>query len=249
MDADVNSPKPIRLYRYLPDEAAIKTIEQRSFRVSRLSDLNDPFEWRFGVEGCPQGYEEQVQLILDHLAEDASDDTGLICFSGKIIDPILWSHYTNVHRGIVFEILGNIVSEANGSITFQVNNNTYKDLFKVDYDKGRIVLPFQKLLPFQLTEKDIKDFYKQKSKSWEYEQEYRWVIDLLSSENCEPSGGRFLWKIPPSFIRRVIIGFRSSLSEEYVRRALAMNGFLDSQVTKAKLSRNTYEVQLVYPTG
>jgi len=246
MDPHANSPTSIRLYRYLPDEAAIKTIERRSFRVSRLAELNDPFEWRFGFEGIPPETEEFIQVQMDGFLEDASKEMGIICFSGEIKDPILWSHYANVHRGIAFEVIGNIVSEANGSITFEVNGRRYENLFKVDYDKPRIVLHAQELS--QLTEKRIEGFYKQKSKSWGYEREYRWVIGLLSSA-CEPSGGRFLWTIPPDFVTRVIIGFRSSVSEQYARRALELNGFQNIEITKARLSQTTYEIKLSDPTG
>jgi hypothetical protein len=49
-------PDSILLYRYLDAEAALKSIETRSFKVGRLKDFNDPFEWRPGITGIiPEG--------------------------------------------------------------------------------------------------------------------------------------------------------------------------------------------------
>jgi hypothetical protein len=163
-----------KLYRYLPDEAAIKTIETRRFRVSQLTDLNDPFEWRFGVEGCPEEFRELFEMSIDAFIELAGQYQGIISFSKELFDPILWSHYANHHRGIAFE----------------VDSSRVPNLHKVVYDKPRIVLPFQRFM--QMPEHEqlrlIEDFFKQKSESWRYEQEYRWVIDLAK---CVPSGGRY----------------------------------------------------------
>ena len=236
----------IKLYRYLPDEAAIKTIESRSFRVSRLTDLNDPFEWRFGFEGCPPELEPLINNSVDGYIELASHDQGIISFSGKLKDPILWSLYANHHRGVAFEIIGKKISEAGDGITFEVNEHRHENLFEVEYDKPRIVLPFQTFhqIPDQEKLEKMKDFFKRKSESWRYEKEFRWVIGL---EACIPYGGRFFWKIPPGLIARVIIGFRSSTSELYVRRALNLNGFQDIKIARAQLSQTSYEVEVPEP--
>jgi len=131
----------LKLYRYLPDEAAIKTIETRCFRVSRLADLNDPFEWRFGFEGHPPELEENIEMRMDGFVELASRNMGMLCFSKKINDPILWSHYTNIHKGIAFEV------------DASVNANLIADLHEVDYDKPRIVLPYRRMTDQELLER------------------------------------------------------------------------------------------------
>jgi hypothetical protein len=225
----MNSPK---LYRYLRDEAAIKTIEARCFRVSRLTELNDPFEWRVGFDGAPPELEEILERQMEGFVEMASQSMGVICFSKNINDPVLWSHYTNVHRGIAFEVDVN------------VNANLVSDLHEVEYDKPPIVIPFQRYK--QMTDNElrheIRNLHKQKSASWHYEQECRLVIGL---ETCRPCGGSFLWdKMPPAFISGAIIGFRSSVGEQYLRQALDLNGFQHTRIFKAKRSLETYEIKL-----
>jgi hypothetical protein len=41
---------PILLYRYLDAAAALKTIETWSFKVGRIRNFNDHFEWRAGLD-------------------------------------------------------------------------------------------------------------------------------------------------------------------------------------------------------
>jgi hypothetical protein len=224
----LNTERVIKLYRYLPDEAAIKTIETRCFRVSCLSDLNDPFEWKFGIEGHPPQLETDLQQRMEGFAALAGQNMGILCFSKKINDPVLWSHYTNIHRGIAFEV------------DASVNANLVSDLHEVDYDKPRIVLPYRRMTDEELLGR-MTNFFKQKSASWHYEQECRWIIGL---ESCVPKGGRHYWKIPTGFITRAFIGFRSSISFQYLRQALNLNGFQNVQILKCKPSLKSYDIEL-----
>jgi hypothetical protein len=228
-DGEISHMDKTKLYRLLPDEAAINTIETGCFRVSRIADLNDRFEWRVGFKGSPPELEELNQKRQDDVVERYGEGMGILCFSKEIRDPILWSHYADGHKGIAFEVDASI------------NKELLSNLQEVDYDKPRIVLPYRKMTHQEWMEL-MKNFFKQKSKSWRYEQECRWVI---GHEACLPSGGRFFWKIPVGFITRVIIGFRSSVSEQYFRQALDSNGFQSVQILKAKPSMQTYDVELL----
>ena len=216
-----------KFYRLLPDEAAIKTIETRCFRVSRIADQEDCFEWQFGFdENCPPELEEINQKKIDRMVERASETMGILCFSEEINDPILWSHHADGHKGIAFEV--------NIGISAKLVSN----LHKVKYNEPRIVLPYRQITDEEWLDR-MKNFYKQKSESWHYEKERRLVIEHAE---CVPFGGRFFWKIPAGLITRVIIGFRSSVSEQYLRHALELNGFQNIQIVKAKRSLRTYDV-------
>jgi hypothetical protein len=222
-----------RLYRYLRDDAAIKTIESRCFRVSRLTELNDPYEWRVGFEGHPLELEDVLDKQMEGYIEHANQSMGIICFSKSIKDPILWSHYTNVHRGIAFQV------------SVDVHQALVANLHEVIYDKPLVTIPFKRFPAMPETEllELFQKFYKYKSASWRYEQESRLVIDLKA---CRPSGGSYLWdKMPANFITHAIIGFRSSISHQYLRQALDLNGFQHTQILKAKRSIQSYEIQLV----
>ena len=245
MDTKNKSSNPIRLYRYLPDKWAIQSIKSRSFRVSRLSKLNDPFECGFGYIGCPDLVAQQ--LSDDHIAKLDKDD-GIICFSKEIKDPILWSHYAKVgkkvHKGIAFEVKGDVVLTTDRCFTLRVNGISYEKLHQVAYNQPRITFDLSckpQLTDLQINEK-ASGFFSQKSRSWHYEKEYRLVVNLAK---CRRQGEMFFWKIRPGFISRVIIGFRSSKSVKDVRRELDLHGFKKTRVAKAKLSQTTYKVEVI----
>lgn len=227
--------KTITLYRYLSAESAIKTIELRAFRVSRLVELNDPFEWRPGFEGVeklPAGGVEIAEQCLDRFLQDLNETRGIICYSTDYSDPVLWSHYADLQRGLAFE----------------VNRSDDETLFKVDYDKPRPVVPVDWLHDLIRTgghAKEIEDrffdLFKQKSKGWSYEKEYRVVVGL---DLCPIHDGMYFQPIPDNYVKRVIIGARSTVSPNYVRRALEMSGLSNVQVVKARRSIKTYEIEI-----
>jgi hypothetical protein len=103
--AKVNAeiPKSILLYRYLDAEAGLKTIESRLLRISRLRDLNDPFESRMGIINVIPGKEHLAHKWLASILERQNTMYGFLCFSDTFKESVLWSHYADKHRGIVLE--------------------------------------------------------------------------------------------------------------------------------------------------
>src|SRR5688572_3119703 len=94
----------IRLYRFLGANAALKTIERRRFKVGRIKDFNDPFQWRIGMEGyIPQG-EKAVDTTVNSVIDHVHSSYGIICFSATAAEPVLWAHYAENHRGVAFEV-------------------------------------------------------------------------------------------------------------------------------------------------
>jgi hypothetical protein len=98
------APSSILLYRYLDAAAALKTIESRAFKVGRIRDFNDPFEWRMGVSNIVPEGEIVARACMDGFIEDVNGWVGIICFSDAIADPVLWSHYANKNHGVAFEV-------------------------------------------------------------------------------------------------------------------------------------------------
>lgn len=77
-------PESISLYRYLDPKAALKSIEARRFKVGRLKDFNDPFEWRMGITGIiPEG-EIVARACVDAFIDDMNSWFGIVCFSDTI---------------------------------------------------------------------------------------------------------------------------------------------------------------------
>jgi hypothetical protein len=225
-----HQPESILLYRYLPAESAIKTIESHSFRVSRLLELNDPFEWSPGLEGIQPEALDLARWCMARVLEGLNEKMGIISFSSVVRDPILWSHYADAHRGVAIEV-SYLIDES---------------LHKVEYTNSRPVIPSHCIHDPVAHEAELlqilQKYFRQKSPSWSYENEYRAVASLAS---CQPSGGMFRLKIPDNFVTRVILGVRSSTSPTYVRRALEMNGFPNVRVVSAIQSLRTYDIEFL----
>jgi hypothetical protein len=94
----------ITLYRFLADEWALKTLKERRFRVSRIAELNDPFEWRIGVIGNSCNERRIGREAFDAFVTRFNEKIGIISLTSVANEPVLWSHYADSHRGIAFEL-------------------------------------------------------------------------------------------------------------------------------------------------
>lgn len=221
----------ISLYKFLPAEAAIKTIEMKAFRVSRLVELNDPFEWLPGfeeIENLPPGGIELANWCMDQALKEINEKMGIVCFSKTFSDPVLWSHYADVHRGLAIEVKQPIVDS----------------LYEVKYDKPRPIIPrswWHDSNRHKEIEKLLGDFFAQKSAGWSYEKEYRIVVGL---DLCPIYEGMYFKPITENFVTRIIIGARSTVSPNYIRRALEMNEMKNIEVVKARRCLKTYEIKV-----
>ena len=218
----------IQLYRYLIAEAAIKTIETRSLRVGRFKEFNDPFELKLGIDRLDQLSRQEIEQekqTNEVFLNSANEKFGVHCFSSVVDEPILWSHYADSHYGLVIEV-----------------KCKRESVFQVTYDK-----PCLPTVPTQVSEAEKKrilvEVLAQKAPAWKYEQEWRGVVDL---DACRSFGGSYFKEISGDDIVSVTIGCRSSVSPNYVRRALDANGWKEVRVGWAHLSLTEYKVELEY---
>jgi hypothetical protein len=143
---------------------------------------------------------EEVQVRI-------SATMGMLCLSGKWDNTLMWSHYTDDHRGFVIEFAGT-------------------DPF---FDLGFEKVVYSAERPLLLNRPDGRNdpaVFNTKSPDWEYEEEYR-KVEYFGKEHILPDGGKFIefpplseidqqnWPIhlrdvPPSAIRKVIFGYRAS---------------------------------------
>ena len=235
MNAEI--PKTILLYRFLDAAAALKTIESRQFRISRLRDLNDPFEWRFGYKLNSPELEATINAWRESVFESRNKVLGIICFSATSKEPVLWSHYADKHRGVAFEV---------------DHINDPKQLKKISYPPERQAMDIDTYAQLQRQHDDIglkkyllpimEQAIQQKSPSWAYEKEYRVHFDLEKDINLQASDGHYFIRIPEDFLTRVILGWKCPLEEKYVLKALNAVGLNSTKVVRAKISPDSYEV-------
>jgi hypothetical protein len=97
-----------RLYYLTASEFALSNIVFGRLKISRFSELNDPFEL------LAQKFDdkERTKLVRAH-KDEFNMNNGIICFSADWTDPVLWSHYAAKHKGVAlgFDVAMDLVSE------------------------------------------------------------------------------------------------------------------------------------------
>jgi hypothetical protein len=189
--------RSMRLYRFLPAKYAKLSIASRQLKVSRINDLNDPFEF------LPADISnEKYEYALKRWKKDRNEDYGLICFSETWDNLLVWSHYAEKHRGIA---LGFEVAE--------------QDIFRVSYITDRFKIPFCcKTKQIIDGEKILTDLLSSKSIDWKYEAEHRIFCKLSEcTRERNQSGSLYFEKFSGSLVlREVLIGMNCPDSPEEI---------------------------------
>lgn len=143
------------LYHFLPESFSLKVLRERRLKVSRLNDLNDPFEF-LGVDLSDRQFRVQMTTTRNVL----SSRNGLLCFSESWSSPVMWAHYASRHRGIC--------------VGFEVAEGVAE---KVTYKPNRVPRPE---VP---DEKFVQGLLFSKFDHWQYEKEWRIYVRLQEQED------------------------------------------------------------------
>lgn len=203
-------------YHFVSAEYGISNIVFGRLKVARFSDLNDPFELfaHSDIDKKASG------LIADHKTKlDASH--GLLCFSADWVDPVLWSHYAAMHRGIC--------------LGFEVAENLVK---RVDYTKDRMTGLIE---PTAVTiGKNLSDLLiATKFKSWEYEHELRVRVDLSTTKR---EGHLYFYPFGSQLrLTLVVLGSLCDLSVKAVSD-LTAKYYPDAVTIKARLAKKSFNI-------
>ena len=207
----------MRAFHFLSTKYALETIEKQRIKVSRLDDLNDPFEL-YALELSNKKHRQAFRAWK----KDVAQKTGLLCFSKSWGNPLLWSHYADRHKGVAleFEIPDEFINE-------------------ISYFPERLVLDIDKKLSVGgLDEKDVQCLLTTKFKHWEYENEVR--VFLRISE-CISENGLWFYRIGDEIkLVGIVYGPLCQLLERDIASRLPKGKTLS--LTKARLAFKTFSV-------
>jgi hypothetical protein len=85
----------LRVYKFLDAHYGLKSLREKRLKISRLEDLNDPFEllpYEQTDRETRKGFREARKIW--------GATHGLLCFSADWRDPVIWAHYSDKHRGL-----------------------------------------------------------------------------------------------------------------------------------------------------
>jgi hypothetical protein len=145
----------MRVYHFINSEYGLKDLRERRLKISRIMELNDPFEF-LGADLSNREFRKAMKATKKAL----SKTRGILCFSANWINPVQWTHYADRHRGIC--------------LGFDIPDD---HLSKVDY------VPERLSANGKITEDLMLKFLTTKFIHWAYEEEYRLFLALEQEEN------------------------------------------------------------------
>jgi hypothetical protein len=207
----------MRAFHFLSCKHALAAIEQQRIKVSRLDDLNDPFEL-YAMQLKGKGHRRTFKAWKNHMAEI----TGLLCFSKSWHSPLLWSHYADRHRGVALE--------------FELSE---KYVHEVTYEPERLALDIdKKLVAGGLTKREINRLLTTKFEHWKYEDEVR--IFVKPSE-CVEEGKFWYYPVDASVkLVGIVHGPLCQLTEREIAKRLPKGARL--KLVKARLAFTSFNV-------
>lgn len=146
----------MRVYKFLTSHFAMKSLYEKRLKISKLDDLNDPFEL---VPFDPSN--ERQRRAMQRAKDEVFLGRGVLCFSAGWRDPVIWAHYVDKHRGIC--------------LGFELPEKMCKHVRSV---RDRLPFPAE-----PLTIEHAEAMLFTKFNNWEYEEEVRAWTELKDEED------------------------------------------------------------------
>ena len=200
----------------------------RDFVNGHVNLFADENHRRRFIEGKSREYSD-IKKVRQLWENGLSRAVGIVSLAERRDNCLMWSHYADNHKGICIE-LDTILSDFSLS-----------ECRKVIYKKER---PYFNLISMaiyyelgQLEVYPIFELFCQKSKGWEYEQEWRYMCPIIE----EGSAGTLV-KIPPGSITRIIVGAKASDGCQREIEDIVRQSGSDIKVVRARLDDNEYKI-------
>jgi len=209
----------MRVYQFLAAEDALSDVALRRIRISRFSEVNDPFE----LLAVNVGQSKDFRAAIREWRVDLDGSKGFLCFSRNWENPVLWSHYASKHHGIC---LGFDASDVH--------------LREVTYASDRILARFPETggMP-ELDEQFVLSLLCTKYEHWRYEDEVRMFVEL--DQKTIEEGSYFYYFSHQLALREVILGPLCRVPIDDVRH-LVSRMYRSVVVRKARLAFKWFKV-------
>lgn len=207
-----------RVYYLTGSMTGIACIAMQRLKVSRFSDLNDPFEL-MGVNVNDSINRKAFKKARD----DFNEVKGLICFTQNWKSPLMWGHYADKHTGMALGF--DIPAE------HLVDVNYATRLFNLRLDPITNA-PDKASMDMLIATKFV---------DWGYEKECRMFVDL---EPKKAEGGMYFVPFSAQLkLREIILGTRSSYKISSIR-TLAQKIFSKEKidVVQSRIAFSRFEV-------
>lgn len=236
---------PRFLFKYMTIKGAMRFLENAELLYSRPSDFNDPFDCKSYVDingtmrkdwyklfskqppmfpGALEYFVDRAmidpdyaQQIVQNSLEHAKESTGILCLTTKNDNILMWSHYSDCHKGVC--------------IKFDMSRDS-----RSFYFPKRVVYG-DKYMSFNFVENPnlFTESLFHKSQDWKYEDEYR----VVKTE------GYGLHTINKECVASIIFGCKTNQEDENeIRKKIEENHF-NVQFQRAVQSEQSYRLNIV----
>jgi hypothetical protein len=180
-----------------------------------------------------------LQVAADEARDDLvnylSTEFALICFSEIPDNFLMWSHYTDGHKGIV------VGFNARAKFFRQGGN-----LMPVVYRSERVAAAFtSEGLEFV---ESTDSLMRTKSLDWSYEKEWRQMFSISECQRVHLDGGKVFYfqSLPPRAISSVTLGARCTATlQQAVRDVLSLKAMKHVKLLRAVLDDRQFRLRVV----
>lgn len=197
-------------------------------KVSRFSEFNDPFEMVMGdyLSSVDKEEYEQIMSLSGTLSDCASyydfawnaqcgirASVGVLCFTTKEDNLLMWAHYANNHAGICIEF-DRSAEFFNGQYknAEQFWGETVKDYYQNIGELRQVKYEVERPTYFEPSQLEYDtDSWFVKSPEWKYEDEHRLLLPLDLAKKLPELDFPF-YPVDLSIIKSVILGCQMSVN-------------------------------------
>ena len=210
----------MRAYHFICAKYGLEDIKHKRLKISRLEDLNDPFEL-LSLELS----EKPLRDAFLKVKEQLNKTRGILCFSEDWHNPVMWSHYAEKHKGLCLE--------------FEISNEL---LAKINYSQIRLKKEMEGLFHSQsdVQESAMDRILTTKFAHWKYERERRIFVGLDMAD----SDGHYYADFSEQLkLVGVIAGPRSTISRKDLNDVLELAQIKSSVKSfKSRLAFRSFRV-------
>lgn len=253
------------LYRYTPHNTGFKyeVISQSQLWFAKVETFNDPIDsqldyrqeytekeikiyWESFLKNNPKysetldkcGNNESFIEQQNRIFKEQKSHIGVLCFSENPNNILMWSHYANNHKGIVYEFKANLF--------FNSRTNSFNGFpYKVNYPSDRSYPLLSYTLIGDQRNKQFADELLSKAKDWEYEEEYRFIdIKNNSDQFCKQYNGNKTFN--QDALTSIIFGVKTPTEEIDVIKSLCKKHELNHITFKqAQFIKGKFEIEII----
>jgi hypothetical protein len=208
----------MRAYYLTTEHWALESMRLRRLKLAMLEDMNDPFE----LLGIELKTPEDRAFFQEELKHEMNRTIGVLCFSRKWSNPVLWSHYADKHRGLCLGF--DIPDEFAKEVTY-VGRRLKSNIESANFSDENSS-PGYKLITT-------------KYKHWQYEDEVRLIIQL---EHVQREGQNYFTPYCDVLtLREIVVGLRNKLTDQHLLAALSRED-AGVSIIRSRLAPRSYKV-------